>query len=135
LILIDTNIFLELALGQEKAKECKEFLNAVSEGKYEVTITHFTIHAMAAILGRGPRLTEFLRSLENAEGVSVYDTSVSEEVSAALMADRIKRDFDDTLQYFVAKKIGSEAIVSFDKHFDNLDIPRLSPDALLKKLN
>ncbi len=36
-------------------------------------------------------------------------------------------DYGDTLQYYVAKKTGAEAIVSYDKHFNNLDIPRREP--------
>jgi len=45
MILIDTNIFLELFLGQEKAQECEEFLNKVSKGEIDAVITTFTIHA------------------------------------------------------------------------------------------
>jgi predicted nucleic acid-binding protein len=43
-----------------------------------------------------------------------------------LMKD-LGRDFDDALQYYVAKKLGANAIISFDKHFDGLDVPRLEP--------
>jgi len=131
LILIDTNIFLEVALAQERSEECKMLLNAISKGDLEATVTHFTIHAMAAILGKGSRLVEFLRNVEGSEGLNVYTTSISEEMSVALMADGIGIDFDDTLQYFVAKKIGADSIASFDKHFDGLDLPRIEPrDAL-----
>ncbi len=50
----------------------------------------------------------------------------------ALLAERIGRDFDDTLQHFVAKKLGAEAIVSFDRHFDGLDLARIEPGTLNK---
>lgn len=39
----------------------------------------------------------------------------------------------DALQYFIALKIGAEGIVSFDKDFDVLDIPRIDQRKLLKK--
>ncbi len=35
------------------------------------------------------------------------------------------------MQYYVAKKVGAEGIVSFDKHFDGLDLRRLEPNAVL----
>ncbi|MGI0084843.1 MAG: type II toxin-antitoxin system VapC family toxin, partial [Nitrososphaerales archaeon] len=60
-------------------------------------------------------------------------SEVSDEISTAILSQKIGRDFDDALQYFVAMKIGAEAIVSFDRHFDNLDIPRLEPSEVLTK--
>ena len=42
-------------------------------------------------------------------------------------------DFDDALQYYVAKTLGAEAIVSYDRHFDKLDVPRIEPSELIKK--
>ena len=46
--------------------------------------------------------------------------------------EKIGLDFDDTLQYYVAKKLGVDALVSFDKHFDKVDIRRLEPRDLLR---
>ncbi len=133
LILIDTNVFLEAALGQEKSEECNALLTAVSEKKVEATVTHFTVHGVSAVLARGRRVLEFLRAIEGSQGLSVYDSEVSDEISTAILSQKIGRDFDDALQYFVAMKIGAEAIVSFDRHFDNLDIPRLEPSEVLTK--
>lgn len=42
-------------------------------------------------------------------------------------------DFDDALQYYAAKRLGVEAIVSYDKHFDKLDVPRTEPFHILRK--
>jgi predicted nucleic acid-binding protein len=53
LILLDTGVFLELLLGQKKAPECEELLASISEGKTEAVVTHFTAHAVEAVLGRG----------------------------------------------------------------------------------
>ncbi len=39
------------------------------------------------------------------------DTSISEETSIAVLAEKMRKDFDDVVQYFVAKKLGSSAIV------------------------
>jgi len=51
-----------------------------------------------------------------------------------MLMNEKKLDFDDCLQYYVAKKLGAEAIVSFDKHFNGLDIPRKEPEEVLSKL-
>jgi predicted nucleic acid-binding protein len=50
LILIDTNIILELLLGQSRGDECEELLNRVSRGELEAVITHFSVHAIGAVL-------------------------------------------------------------------------------------
>ena len=49
----------------------------------------------------------------------------------ALITQGIGLDFDDTLQYYVAKKLGVDALVSFDKHFDKVDIRRIELRDLL----
>ena len=134
MILIDTNILLESPLAQEHGAECKALLEAISAGKIEATITHFTLHAMCAILDDNSRITDFLRSVESSVGLSVYSTTISEEISVAILAEEIGKDFDDALQYFVAKKIGASSIVSFDKHLNKLDILRSEPAEILKKI-
>jgi predicted nucleic acid-binding protein len=133
LILLDTNIFLELLLDQKRAGECESLLELVSTGRVEAAVSHFTVHAVEAALGGGKNLDAFLRNLEHSVGLYVYDTNISDEIAVSLISKKIDRDFDDTLQYYVAKKLGVEAIVSFDDHFDGLDISRTEPDDLLRK--
>jgi predicted nucleic acid-binding protein len=72
-------------------------------------------------------MVKILRNFENMLGLRIYDTNLLDEMAAAIMMGDIKRDFDDNLQYYVAKKLGVKAIVSFDKHLDGLDPPRLEP--------
>jgi len=133
LILIDTNIFLELLLGQKRAAECERLLDAVSRGQKEALVTHFTVHAVEAALRTGEPLTTFLRNLEHSLGLYIYDTDVPEEMAAGLLSEKIERDFDDALQYYVAKKLGVESIVSFDEHFDGLDVRRVEPRVVMEE--
>jgi predicted nucleic acid-binding protein len=35
-------------------------------------------------------------------------------MAAAMLMDKVKLDFDDVVQYYLAKKLGVEAIVSYD---------------------
>ncbi len=133
MIVLDTNIFLELLLDQKRAGDCEDLLELVSRGEIEATVTHFAVHAVEAALPSGENLETFLRNLEHSVGLYVYDTNLSEEMAAALISKKIRRDFDDTLQYYVAKKLGADVIVSFDEHFDGLDIRRVEPHDLLPK--
>ncbi|MEM2902731.1 MAG: PIN domain-containing protein [Candidatus Bathyarchaeia archaeon] len=52
---------------------------------------------------------------------------MEEETAASMLMDKMKLDFDDALQYFVAKKLGVEVVVSFDRHFDKTDVERKEP--------
>ena len=132
MILLDTNTFLELLLDQKRATECEELLQRISRGKTESAVTHFTVHAVETVIGDAKSLTAFLGNLEHSSGLSIYDMNVSDELTAALIMEKIGLDFDHTLQYYVAKKLGVDALVSFDKHFDKVDIRRLEPRDLLR---
>ena len=54
-------------------------------------------------------------------------TSISEKVKAVDIASETGLDIDDAIQYAVALSVNAEAIISFDKHFDDLKIPRKEP--------
>ena len=49
---------------------------------------------------------------KSSEGLHVSETSISEEETIAVLAGKMGKDFDDALQYYVAKKEGASAIVS-----------------------
>jgi hypothetical protein len=132
LILLDTNIFLELLLDQKRATECEELLQLISKGKTEAAVTHFAVHAVEAVIGDPKSLATFLGNLGHYAGLSIYDTNLSDEMAAALITQKIGLDFDETLQYYVAMKLGVDALVSFDKHFHKVDIRRIEPRDLLR---
>ncbi len=52
-------------------------------------------------------------------------------MAASMLMDKVKLDFDDAIQYYIAKKFGVEAIISYDKHFDTVDIKRKEPWAFV----
>ncbi len=133
MILLDTNIFLELLQRRRQAPACKKLMDALSGGELDGVVTRYSIHSIDAILGRNSLdVAPFLRAVEQTSGLTVYDTTTAEEVEVSLLGAKIRRDFDDSMQYFVAKHTGAEAIVSLDKHFDGLDIPRVEPGKFLQ---
>ncbi len=47
--LVDTNIFLEILLGQDKSSVCKDFLNKNDD---KIFISDFSLHSIGVILFR-----------------------------------------------------------------------------------
>jgi len=132
--LIDTNIFLEAMLSRSRAQECIELLKMLKDGKIEGVVTDFAIHSIMILLERFKRLNElkrFLQSLVLYKGLHVYITSITDEIKAIELALETGLDIDDAIQYAVALSIDAEAIISFDRHFDNLKIPRKEPKDVL----
>ena len=72
-------------------------------------------------------LKSFLSSLAVYKGLYMYPTDLTSEIKAAELATQNKLDMDDAIQYTIALDANVEAIVSFDKHFNNLKSPRKEP--------
>jgi uncharacterized protein len=130
MFLVDTNIFLEVLLAQDKKDQCETFLSLIKKGKKTGIVTDFTVHSIIVIMGNLDRLKElriFLLSLTAYKGLKIHHTTIADEMNAAEIALKHKLDMDDAIQYSAALSLGVEAIVSFDKHFNNLEIPRKEP--------
>ena len=72
-------------------------------------------------------LKTFLTSLTAYKGLHIYITSTADEAKAVDLAIEHGLDMDDAIQYSAALTLKVEAIISFDKHFDGLKIPRKEP--------
>jgi predicted nucleic acid-binding protein len=128
--LVDTNIFLEVMLSRSKKGECKGFLELLRSGKESGTITDFSVHSLILVMEnfkKKKELKTFLLSLTAYEGLFVYNTNLQDEIKAIYISDEKGLDMDDAIQYSAAVALGVEGIVSFDKHFDGLEIPRIEP--------
>jgi len=133
--LVDTNIFLEVLLSGPRKNECEQFLGYLRKGRKTGVITDFSVHSILVIMeGFGKRgdLKIFLQSLLAYEGLNVYATTLMDEVDAIDMSYEANLDLDDAIQYHVASTLNAEAIVTFDKHFNGLKIPRLEPQQIVK---
>ncbi len=127
--LLDTNIFLEFLLGQERADECIALLELIRDGKERAIVTSFSIHSIEVILFSANKidiLEEFLSTLLKFEGLTVFGTSLIDEIEVVKISRSTGLDFDDSLQYYVAKLFGLE-LVSLDRDFDDKEIRRLEP--------
>jgi len=134
--LIDTNIFLEVMLSRRRKDESKRLLRLLRDGKVKGVVTDFTIHSIIVLLDSLRRLDKleiFLSSIRAYKGLYVYPTSIIEEIRAVKISREKGLDMDDAIQYSAALTIGAEAIVSFDKDFDGLEIPRMEPRDIVSR--
>ena len=132
-IVIDANIFLEFLLKQERTAESIALVKRVEEGEFEAYITSFSLHSIEVILDRrkdSVLLEEFLEKIIQTRGLQIYQTEAIEEKDISALTRTLQLDFDDALQYFVAKKLGAQ-LVSFDHDFDATDLKRVEPSALV----
>ncbi len=130
LFFVDTNVFLEPLLGQENGLIAEQFVRSCVVKGIPLACTSFSIHAIEAILSAKKMdavLEKFLLHIKEMSNLTVVQTTVDEELDAIRQVKEIRLDFDDSLQYLVAKKMNCEAIVSFDHHFDKTDLLRKEP--------
>ena len=99
-------------------------------------VTDFTIHSIIIIMDGFKKLSElriFLTSLTAYKGLQIYITTLSDEIRTVELATKHGLDMDNAIQYSTALGLRVDAIISFDKHFDNLEIPRREPADPLSK--
>ena len=131
-LLLDTNIFLEVILDQERANEARTLLSEV-EG-HEFFISDYSLHSIGLLLfrrGKHEVFRKFLKDMILGVGVAVITLSAQEMESLIEAAQRFGLDFDDAYQYAVAESYGL-TIVSFDSDFDRTERGRKTPEDLLE---
>jgi uncharacterized protein len=114
--LIDTNVFLEFLLRQDREQESKKLMNEVQDGIHIAYATVFTLHSIEVILdgaGKTNILSDFLETIEQAKGLTIYPTNITEEREAIRYIEKFSLDFDDALQYYIAHALHL-TLVSFD---------------------
>ncbi|MFP3190614.1 MAG: PIN domain-containing protein [Thermoproteota archaeon] len=131
--MIDTNIFLEVMLAQARSEECEILLNKIKNEEIKAAITDFSLYSIMIILSNYNLingLKTFLLSLSSYKGIKIYRSKISDLLKALEFVEKKKLDIDDAIQYSAAKSLNVKGIISFDKHFDNLEIPRIEPNQL-----
>ncbi|WP_456477928.1 type II toxin-antitoxin system VapC family toxin [Geoglobus ahangari] len=117
MFLVDTNIFLEILLSQNKKEDCKRFLD---ENTGDLNITDFSLHSIGVILFRYGKEEVFKKFVEdiilNTKLISL-PLELYEDVINARKS--LNLDFDDAYQYSVAKHYGLK-IVTMDRDFEKV---------------
>ncbi|MEW6771949.1 MAG: PIN domain-containing protein [Bacillota bacterium] len=128
--LLDTNIFLEILLGQEQAESVKRLFTEIPPSSLHVS--DFSLHSIGILLFRRNLHEVYERFIEDVvinSGIGVLRLSAEDVRAMAAFAQRFRLDFDDAYQYTVAEKYGL-TIVSFDGDFDRTEKGRIPPDKI-----
>jgi predicted nucleic acid-binding protein len=115
--LVDTNVFLEILLTQEKQDACRKFLEVNVGSLY---ISDFSLHSIGVILFRNNReevFNKFLKDIiPNLEITTLPKMSYED---LAEIKKKLGLDFDDAYQYQVARERDLK-IVTMDKDFKKI---------------
>ncbi len=128
-IFLDTNIFLDLLLKREKYENAVTILNSVKLGyieAYILDITVVNIHYIAK--KQAKNIIDFLNQINRVCIIKGADNKIVEK---ALKIANI--DFEDNLQYILAKEFRCETIVTNDKNFYKKDIEVLNSTEFIDK--
>lgn len=117
MFLVDTNVFLEILLDQDKKDDCKAFLN---NNIGNLNITDFSLHSIGVILFRYGKEDIFRRFVEDVMPNTKLLFLPMELYREVVNVRKIlKLDFDDAYQYSIAKYHGLK-VVTMDKDFERI---------------
>ncbi|MDO9302768.1 MAG: PIN domain-containing protein [Anaerolineales bacterium] len=129
--LLDTNVFLEIILSQEKAEESKKLL--LKSTQHEFFITDYSLHSIGLLLFRRKQYEAFQSFVEDIllnGGIGLLSLSPDEMGAIILASQNFNLDFDDAYQYAVAAR-NDLVLISFDSDFQHTDRGRKTPSEIL----
>ena len=112
--LLDTNIFLEILLRQDKSEECKLFLD---KNKGNMCLSDFALHSVGVILFRN-KLQNVFDSFLRKFVPNFYILTLDKNKYSSISSNSIKYnlDFDDAYQLTVSDNFNL-TFVTLDLHF------------------
>ena len=131
--LIDTNVWLERLLDQEKSEETGRFLGQVPSE--QLFLTDFSLHSIGIVLTRLKRMEVLTQFIQDAfiEGSAVLVNLDPKDIQRLVeIMKQFDLDFDDAYQYTSAEK-HNLILVSFDADFDRTKRGRKVPESVLKR--
>lgn len=132
--LLDTNIWLERMLDQERTADVAKFLTRIPSD--QLCLTDFSLHSIGVILYRlkQPRVySQFVRDVLVEGSVRLLTVSPDSMTEVTSVAEKFGLDFDDAYQYSIAAR-HSLKIVSLDSDFDRTERGRITPAMALQAL-
>ena len=117
MFLVDTNIFLEILLRQDKKEDCKSFLeNNIGN----LNITDFSLHSIGVILFRYGKEDIFQKFVVDAiSNTKLISLPMELYRGVVDVRKRLNLDFDDAYQYSMAKYYELK-VVTMDKDFERI---------------
>jgi len=129
--LVDTNVWLERLLDQDKSDVAQIFFDSISTSN--IFVSDFAIHSIGVILSRLNKfdvLSKFINDLFTDGLIEQLSLDASDLLDVIDNIKRFNIDFDDSYQYTVARKYDL-IIVTFDKDFNVRGINKKSPEEVI----
>ena len=128
--LVDSNIWLERILEQERADEVRAFIERTPARLLYITeLALYSIGILLVQRHREQALRQFLEDL-SAGSATVVRLSPEDLSEVITTCEDFNLDFDDGYQYVAARKHGL-TLVTFDRNFTHTDIEPVSPSQLI----
>jgi len=129
--LVDTNVWLERLLDQERSEEVGRFLDQTSPAQYCLTeFAFYSIDITLIRLAKKDLLLKFTRDTVSDLTVRLVRLGPEDIERVVAATERFRLDFDDAYQYVAAEK-HNLTLVSFDADFDRTDRGRKTPADIL----
>ena len=130
-LLLDTNIFLEIILDQERASEAKSLLLCTDQ--HDFYLSDYSLHSIGLLLFRRNQhkmFQEFVNDVILDGGVRILSLASNEIGEVAQAAQKFNLDFDDAYQYTLVTTTNAD-LVSFDKDFSRTDLEYKVPSEIM----
>jgi len=134
---VDANVFIyailkpKRELGEKEKgikKDAKEILGRINRGEKVITST-VHVSEISNILEDAVNLSfsiSFIRDLIARWNITIEPVDKASYIIAVVLANEKKISINDAIAYQIMQKRSIKDIYSFDKHFDNLPVSRIT---------
>lgn len=131
--LVDTNIWLERLLDQDKSEIVSAFLNTIP--LEQIFISDFALHSIGVILTKLKKLDvldKFINDLFYNGQIEQLSLEPNDFHHIISNIEKYNLDFDDSYQLTISQKYDL-SIVTFDKDFNIEGVNKLTPEQIIDK--
>lgn len=122
---IDSNIIIYAFVRSQWRKQCRDVL--YREGLVSNTLVLLESYAKLATITDQMHATKVIRHLLGLGNLEVVDMDNNLFFEAIKRNRKYKLKISDLIHYATALLSNCKEIISYDKHFDNLEISRVEP--------
>ncbi|MGV8094673.1 MAG: type II toxin-antitoxin system VapC family toxin [Mangrovibacterium sp.] len=131
--LVDTNVWLERLLDQEKSDVVSKLFDFVPTD--ELFVSDFSMHSIGVILSRLKRYDVFEKFIDDLfinGQIELLTLDTMDLLDVVGNIQKYKLDFDDSYQLSVAQKYDL-TILTFDKDFNIKGIRKNTPEEIIEQ--
>ncbi len=130
-IFVDTNILLDLLLDRENSEQASVVLNSIDIGLFRGVVSDITMVNIFYIAKKQRKIEEIRQFLSLL--IDIFEICTPDEKIFKEALNLQNSDFEDNIQYLLAKKNDCDCIITNDKKFRFKDIEILSSEEFINK--